>query len=203
MPGGIILGDMSPELAPAGRSEPAVPASPPSVQASPDDVRRAQAGDVDAFERIYRAYVGRVFALCLRLSGDRSAAEQLTQDTFVAAWERLSSFRGDAAITSWLHRIAVNTYLMETRGTKRYDARIITDDALTLDAVTLPRDVEQAIDLEQAIAALPPGARTVFVLHDIEGYRHEEIARMTGLAAGTLRAQLHRARQLLMKSLSR
>jgi RNA polymerase sigma-70 factor (ECF subfamily) len=169
----------------------------------PDDVRRAQAGDVGAFERIYRAYVGRVFALCLRLSGDRTAAEQLTQDTFVAAWERLSSFRGDAAITSWLHRIAVNTYLMETRGTKRYDARIVTDDALTLDAATSPPDVEQAIDLEHAIAALPPGARTVFVLHDIEGYRHEEIARMTGLAAGTLRAQLHRARQLLMKSLSR
>ncbi len=167
----------------------------------------AQRGDVDAFAEIYRLHAGRVYALCLRLTADSAKARELTQDVFVRAWEALPSFRGDASITTWLHRIAVNAMLMQRRSEKRRSARItLADDEMdetdgSLQGFEPPKDVATAIDLERAVAALPPGIRRAFVLHDVEGYSHDEIARMTGLAAGTLRAQLHRARQLLMKAL--
>ena len=169
---------------------------------------RAQRGDMDAFEALYREHAGRVYALCLRLTADKVKARELTQDVFVRAWDALPQFRGDAKLTTWLHRIAVNAMLMQRRSDRRRLSRIslADDDADDADAsragATPPRDVGSAIDLERAVAALPPGVRRAFVLHDVEGYSHEEIARMTGLAAGTLRAQLHRARQLLMKTLS-
>ncbi len=169
---------------------------------------RAQRGDMDAFEALYREHAGRVYALCLRLTADKVKARELTQDVFVRAWEALPQFRGDAKLTTWLHRIAVNAMLMQRRSDARRLSRIslADDDADDADAsragATPPRDVGSAIDLERAVAALPPGVRRAFVLHDVEGYSHEEIALMTGLAAGTLRAQLHRARQLLMKTLS-
>ena len=176
-------------------------------------VARARGGDLDAFEALYHANIGRVYALCLRLTADAQQATELTQDVFVQAWERLASFRGEAALASWLHRIAINTLFMRARSDKRRSARVrlaeaapsdqgSNDDEQSIDEGHVPPiDVEQAIDLERAIAALPPGARRVFVLHDIVGYRHEEIASMTGLAQGTLRAQLHRARRLLMEAL--
>jgi RNA polymerase sigma-70 factor, ECF subfamily len=134
-------------------------------------------------------------------------ARELTQDTFVRAWEALPRFRADASITTWLHRIAVNAMLERNRGERRRTARVsLADDDEDGDAlvsgVVLAPDVATAIDLERAIGALPPGVRRAFVLHDVEGYTHEEIATMTGLAAGTLRAQLHRARQLLKRALS-
>ena len=170
-------------------------------------VRRAREGDVEAFEGLYEMHAGRVYALALRLTADRMAARELTQDVFVRAWERLSDFRGDAAFTSWLHRITVNAHLMQRRGEKRRAARVTladdTDDLADASALSIApsADVGAAIDLERAVAALPPGVRRAFVLHDVEGYSHEEIARMTGLVAGTIRAQLHRARQLLMEML--
>ena len=178
-------------------------------------VALARGGNVDAFEQIYHRHAGRVFALCLRMTADRARARELTQDVFVQVWERLGTFRGDAALASWLHRIAVNVVLMSTRTDKRRNARVALIDDLQppspdeddvressrQEAGAEPTDVGQAIDLERAIAALPPGVRRAFVLHDVEGYRHEEIARMTGSAQGTLRAQLHRARQLLMEAL--
>jgi len=182
-------------------------------------IERARAGDVDAFEHVYRSEVGRVFALCLRMTGDPTRARELTQSVFVRAWDRLASFRGDSQLSSWLHRIAVNEVLVEARTDRRRRARVVlAEDYAPEDAplksgaregapkasgVAMPEDTETRIDLERAIAALPPGARTVFVLHDIEGYRHEEISKMTGSAEGTLRAQLHRARRLLMEALSR
>ena len=181
-------------------------------------VERAQAGDVDAFEHVYRREVGRVYALCLRMTADAGRARELTQSVFIRAWDRLGTFRGDSLLSSWLHRIAVNEVLIEARTDRRRIARVtLADDqadtqkeesgarrdAPSNSGITLPEDTETRIDLERAIAALPPGARTVFVLHDIEGYRHEEISRMTGSAEGTLRAQLHRARKLLMEALSR
>jgi RNA polymerase sigma-70 factor (ECF subfamily) len=182
-------------------------------------VERAQTGDVDAFEHIYRTEVGRVYALCLRMTADAGRARELTQSVFVRAWDRLGSFRGDSQLSSWLHRIAVNEVLVEARTDRRRRARVVlADDEVGQDSesesgasnnapntigFTRPDDTETRIDLERAIAGLPPGARTVFVLHDIEGYRHEEISRMTGSAEGTLRAQLHRARKLLMEALSR
>jgi RNA polymerase sigma factor (sigma-70 family) len=186
----------------------AAPAAPPQAQADALRVALAQGGDVDAFAEIYRLHSGRVYALCLRLTADSVKARELTQDVFVRAWEALPSFRGDANLTTWLHRIAVNAMLMQRRSEKRRSARItLADDDVdegegSIEGFTAPRDVATAIDLERAVAALPPGVRRAFVLHDVEGYSHEEMARMTGLAAGTLRAQLHRARQLLMKALS-
>ena len=182
-------------------------------------IERARAGDVDAFEHVYRKEVGRVYALCLRMTGEASRAREVTQSVFVRAWDRLASFRGDSQLSSWLHRIAVNEVLVEARTDRRRRARVVLAedyapedapeksgalaDAPTSLGVAMPEDTETRIDLERAIAGLPPGARTVFVLHDIEGYRHEEISKMTGSAEGTLRAQLHRARKLLMEALSR
>jgi RNA polymerase sigma-70 factor, ECF subfamily len=178
---------------------------------SPDErslVDRARRGDVDAFESIYRLHSGRVYALCLRMTADAAQARELAQDVFVRVWEKLGSYRGDAALSSWLHRIAVNVVLMTRRGDQRRERRVTSAEDLSgngssIDGDVDPPDVEQEIDLERAIASLPPGARRVFVLHDIEGYRHDEIARMTGNAEGTLRAQLHRARRLLMEALRR
>src|SRR3954471_11544665 len=183
-------------------------------------VERARAGDVGAFEHVYRREVGRVYALCLRMTSDAVRARELTQSVFVRAWDRLGSFRGDSQLSSWLHRIAVNEVLTEARTDRRRRARVVLaedrtaedagnddagarSDAPETSGITLPEDIETRMDLDRAIAALPLGARTVFVLHDIEGYRHEEISHMTGSAEGTLRAQLHRARKLLMEALSR
>ena len=170
-------------------------------------VARAQRGDVDAFEQLYRLHAGRVYALCLRLAADAGVARELTQDTFVRAWEALPRFRADASLTTWLHRIAVNAMLERRRGDRRRASRVsLADDEdeedVQMAGVVAAPDVATAIDLERAIGALPPGVRRAFVLHDVEGYTHEEVATMTGLAAGTLRAQLHRARQLLMRALS-
>ena len=171
-------------------------------------VDRARRGDVAAFETIYRQHAGRVYALCLRMTADSTSARELAQDVFVRVWEKLASYRGDAALASWVHRIAVNVVLMAQRGDRRREQRVTTAEDQDIDGVrhegdVYSPDVGQEIDLERAIAALPPGARRVFVLHDIEGYRHDEIARMTGNAQGTLRAQLHRARRLLMEALER
>jgi RNA polymerase sigma-70 factor, ECF subfamily len=190
----------------------AMPSPPPDRDAERALVDRARSGDVDAFEALYRANVGRVYALALRLTADRRDATELTQDVFVHAWRKLATFRGDAALVTWLHRIAVNSLFMQVRGNRRREARIRpagheppSDDRPTSsDEGRAPVvDVEQTVDLERAIAALPPGARRVFVLYDVLGYRHDEIARLTGLAEGTLRAQLHRARKLLMEALDR
>jgi RNA polymerase sigma-70 factor (ECF subfamily) len=172
-------------------------------------VDRARRGDVDAFERLYHLHAGRVHALCLRLAGEPMEARELVQDTFVHAWDALPRFRGESSLTTWLHRIAVNAMLERRRRDRRRSARValVDDDedvegAPMMGGFVAPADVATAIDLERAIAALPPGVRRAFVLHEVEGYTHEEVAGMTGLATGTLRAQLHRARQLLIRALS-
>lgn len=172
----------------------------PDVQGS-DLVRRAQAGDRAAFQRLYEDHVGRVYALCLRLTGDPEDAMERAQDVFVRAWEKLSSFRGEAAFATWLHRLAVNVVLMDRRSAGRRERRADVAAFLGPRSEPAPR-AGLAVDLERAIAALPPGARSVFVLYDVEGYRHEEIAEMTGIAAGTSKAQLHRARKLLREALA-
>ncbi|MFN2422086.1 MAG: RNA polymerase sigma factor [Gemmatimonadota bacterium] len=162
---------------------------------------RARTGDRAAFEALYRAHVGRVYAVCLRLSGDRVRAEELTQDAFVLAWRRLASFRSESAFGSWLYRIAVNAALGERRATGRREQRVLPFADPPHGRVD-PGDAATGIDLERAIAGLPVKARSVYVLHDIEGYRHEEIATMTGVAVGTSKAQLHRARRLLREALT-
>lgn len=165
-------------------------------------VARAQAGDGGAFEQLYRLNVGRVFALCRRLCRDEAEAEELTQESFVRAYERLALFRGDSAFSSWLHRLTVNVVLGKWRGQSRYRQRVLPlEDFEGYEPEGPAADQGSAIDLERAIAGLPKGARTVFVLYDIEGYQHDEIAEATGLAVGTSKAQLHRARRLLREAL--
>ncbi len=163
---------------------------------------RAAAGDVSAFELLYRSHVGRVYALCLRMSGDPHVAEELSQEAFIRAWQKLDSFRGASAFSTWLHRLTVNVVLGHLRKVGR--GKGVDDDrasALVADRAEAASHPGQTIDLERAISELPDGARTVFVLHDVEGFRHHEIARLMGIAVGTSKAQLHRARRLLRKAL--
>lgn len=165
-------------------------------------VRRAQARDADAFAAVYRAQVGRVYALCRRMTGDPSFAEELTQQVFVVAWEKLPTFRGDGAFGGWLHHLAVNTVLAALRARSRRSARVLfTADPAAHETPPPAPSAAVRLDLEQAIAALPTQARAIFVLHDIEGWSHAEIAAKLELAIGTTKAQLHRARQLLQEAL--
>ena len=179
--------------------------SPLPATSDASDVALAAGGDRRAFERLYRANVNRVFALCARMVNDRSLAEELTQDVFVRAWEKLALFRGEAAFSTWLHRLAVNVVLNARKSDGRSRSRFEGDgdaiDALPTGPATSAPGA--ALDLEHAIALLPPGARRVFVLHDVEGYKHEEIADLLGITAGGSKAQLHRARHLLREALTR
>jgi len=165
-------------------------------------VQRAAEGDVEAYETLYRKHVGRVHALCLRMARDRSEAEDLTQETFIRVWERLGSFRGESAFSTWLYRVTVNVVVAELRRRGRWRERHILRDATEATEVGVPQPGRD-LDLERAIAALSPQARLVFVLHDVEGYQHAEIAELTGLAVGTCKAHLHRARRLLREELIR
>ena len=175
--------------------------SPSHDDAPLDDVvRRAQRGDVDAFEVLYRTHLPPVYALCRRMCGDEQQARDLVQDVFVRAWERLASFKGQSALGTWLHRLAANTVLERLRSTKRDDARWDAGDVDLLGEQAAPQ-LDARMDLETALARLPHGARVAFVLHDIEGYSHDEVAELTGTAPGTARAQAWRARQALLKLL--
>jgi RNA polymerase sigma-70 factor (ECF subfamily) len=166
-------------------------------------VRAAQEGDLLAFERLYRDNERKVFALCFRLSSDPALAEELTQEVFVRAWRKLASFRGESAFSSWLYPLTVNVALSERRSRRRRDARIVaTEDPASLEKAPRSPAPEKGFDLEKAIAALPKGARAVFVLHDVEGRTHEEIAALLKLAPGTSKAQLFRARRLLREALA-
>jgi RNA polymerase sigma-70 factor (ECF subfamily) len=165
-------------------------------------VKEALNGDFLAFERLYRDNERKVFALCLRLSSDAALAEELTQEVFVRAWRKLGSFRGESAFSSWLYPMTVNVALTERRSRRRREARIVaTEDPAQLERAPRAPRPEAGFDIEKALATLPPGARTVFVLHDVEGRTHEEIAALLNLAAGTSKAQLHRARRLLREVL--
>jgi len=166
-------------------------------------IRAAQAGDLGSFERLYRSTAGLVYALCLRMAGNAALAEELTQDVFVRAWQKLATFRGESAFSTWLTRLAVNVVLSERRERRRREAHVtLAEDLELLAAPVLPGRPGEALDLERAIASLPPQARHVFVLHDVHGWEHAEIARHTGLAVGTSKAHLHRARRLLREVLS-
>jgi RNA polymerase sigma-70 factor, ECF subfamily len=169
------------------------------------DVALAAGGDRQAFERLYRTHVNRVYSLCTRMSGSRTMGEELTQDVFVRTWEKLPQFRGDSAFSTWLHRLAVNVVLnaRKTEGTRasRTDEGDVGDERWDV-AGRAPMHIER-MDLQEAIAKLPAGARKVFVLHDVEGFKHEEIAELCGITSGGSKAQLHRARLLLREALER
>ncbi len=166
-------------------------------------VRRAANGDTRAFEALYRQHIGRVFGAIVRLVGGNEArADELTQEAFVRAWQRLSSFRGESAFGTWLYRLAVNTALMDLRsraGAEALEDALPEHDTLA-GADTVMRHATQ-LELERSIAKLPPRARAVLVLHDVEGWRHEDIANELGMAVGSSKAQLHRARGLLRRHL--
>ena len=172
------------------------------ARAEADDVRRAAGGDAGAFRRLYDDHVGRVHALALRMIGPE-VAEDMTQEVFIRAWEKLSTFRGDARFGTWLHRLAVNHILTAREKHRRRTGRQVADEGV-LERAEAPvrRSSGAAMDLEAAVQTLPDGARDVFVLYDVEGYRHDEIAELMGISVGTSKSQLHRARMLLRKQLN-
>jgi RNA polymerase sigma-70 factor (ECF subfamily) len=168
-----------------------------------DLVRRAAEGDVESYETLYRKHVRRIHALCLRMARDRSEADDLTQETFIRVWERLGSFRGESEFSTWLHRVAVNVVVAELRRRGRWRERFAAQGATEVAVAPVTFAAGGDLDLERAIAGLSPQARLVFLLHDVEGWKHGEIAERTGLAVGTSKAHLHRARQVLREELSR
>ena len=165
------------------------------------DIELAAAGDTRAFERLYREHSARVHSLARRMIGP-DEADDATQEVFVRVWQKLDTFRGDSAFGTWLHRVAVNLILTRARSRKRHGAWIVDDEEAVEAASIVPVSRWSSMDLEAALARLPHGARQVFVLHDVEGYRHEEIAEMLEMAVGTSKSQLHRARMLLRQHLA-
>jgi RNA polymerase sigma-70 factor, ECF subfamily len=191
----VVSDSIGPNLSPVGEEK----------AEALDCIRRAQSGDVDAFELLYREHAGRIYALCLRLKGgDSTDATELMQDVFIRAWRRLATFRGESAFSSWLHRLTVNTMLESARGDQRRIARVLPmDDTSRLAGAARSSGIDLKMDMEDAIASLPKGARLAFVLHDVEGYQHQEIAEQLSVSVGTVKAQLHRARRLLRERLER
>ena len=165
-------------------------------------VELAQAADPAAFEKLYRANVDRVYGLCLRMTGNVAEAEDCVQEAFIQAWNKLDRFRGDSAFGTWLHRVAVNVVLGRMRKSRREQDRIraVSDVAPRQETVA---DDGELRDLEQAINELPSGARHVFVLHAVYGYSHGETGDMLGIAEGTSKAQLSRARRLLVQQMDK
>jgi RNA polymerase sigma-70 factor, ECF subfamily len=165
-----------------------------------DYVARAASGDMSAFEHLYRTHLPRVHSLVRRMSGGRDA-DELTQDVFVRVWQKLGSFRGDSAFATWLHRLAVNVVIERfrqdtVRRQRMHDGEEIFE---TLSAPVGSGDF--SMDFEAALLSLPDGAREIFVLHDVEGYKHHEIGTLLGISSGTSKAQLHRARMMLRRYL--
>lgn len=179
-----------------------MPAKTSERSADLDLIARAVSGDGSAFEEIYESHRRRVYSLCLRMMGNGADAEDMTQEVFIQLYRKIGSFRGDSAFTTWLHRLTVNQVLMHFR---KRGVRLegTTDDGDMKDVVQkgterpLAMPLVDNIALEQAIARLPPGYRAVFVLHDVEGYEHEEISRLLGCSVGTSKSQLHKARMKL------
>lgn len=172
----------------------------PALTDEADWIAKAKRSDSKAFERLYRMHVDRVYGLCLRMTGNVSEAEDCVQDAFIQAWSKLKLFRGDSAFSTWLHRIAVNSVLGRVRKSQRERDRI----QVAFEQSSAPASVAdngEMRDLSDAVDRLPEGARHVFVLHAVYGYSHEETGAMLDIAAGTSKAQLHRARRLLAQQL--
>lgn len=165
-----------------------------------DDVALAAAGDASAFERLYRTHVARIHSLTRRMLSAHDA-DEVTQDIFVRTWQKLGQFRGESAFATWLHRLAVNVIIERRRSYAVQRERLSDDPAALESVVSHPARGDLKLDFEQAIERLPPGAREIFVLHDVEGYKHREIAAMLDIASGTSKRQLHRARLLMRRHL--
>jgi RNA polymerase sigma-70 factor (ECF subfamily) len=165
------------------------------------DAKRAAEGDHDAFERLYRENVGRVYSLAYRMVGEEQA-DDLTQEIFIRAWNKLGTFKGQSKFGTWLHRLAVNHILSRRTTIRKREARNVSAEGI-LGRVVAPRRKTPgvALDLNAALRTLPPRARQVFVLYDVEGYSHDEIAQVLGVSVGTSKSQLHRARMLMREQL--
>jgi len=165
---------------------------------------RAAGGDAAAFAVIYQNYGGLVYGVCVRFTGgDAAWASELTQDVFVHMWEKLDQFNGDGPFAAWVRRLATNQAINALRAhNRRSEHETAYADLSDLDVAAVPLPGHDALDIESAVAALPNGARTVFLLHDVQGYTDSEIATMTQTARGTVRSQLHRARKLLREALT-
>jgi len=166
-----------------------------------DWVAQAQKADARAFESLYRLHIDRVYGLCLRMTGNVSEAEDCAQEAFIQAWNKLDKFRGDSAFSTWIHRIAVNAVLGRIRKSKREQDRIQVAAETGPSPVSMG-DGGELRDLSEAVDRLPEGARHVFVLYAVYGYSHAEASNMLGIASGTSKAQLHRARRLLSQQLT-
>jgi RNA polymerase sigma-70 factor (ECF subfamily) len=163
-------------------------------------IERAQAGDANAFESLYRSHIDRIYGLCLRMTSNASEAEDCAQEAFIQAWQQLGKFRGDSAFGTWLHRVAVNAVLGRMRKSRREQDRMQAVGAAHQGPASIG-DSAGLRDLQQAMDKLPRGAKHVFVLYAVYGYSHDETGEMLGIAAGTSKAQLHRARRLLAQQL--
>lgn len=169
-----------------------------------DLVERARRGERAAFDELYERNAGRVYAICLRLTGDPAAATEAAQDAFVRAWRTLDSFRGESRFSTWIHRLAVNLVLDRQRAAARARARTRPLEAADLGIPeTAAPDAARRLDVERAIARLPERARAALVLYGIEGYTYEEVAEAMDVAIGTVKAHIHRARRLLLEDLER
>lgn len=188
----------------------AAPQKPKADHTSSSDyalTRRAARGDADAFEELYRLHHRRVYTLCLRMTQNEAEAEDITQDVFIVLLHKAGDYRAEASFTTWLHRMTVNQVLMHFRRKKakrEEQAEDNTEEPGTThrSAGSRPAQLVDRITLEDALSRLPPGYRAAFVLHDIEGYEHDEVARLLGCAVGTSKSQLHKARTKLRKLLN-
>lgn len=174
---------------------------PVGAGADPDDARAAARGDQDAFERLYRRHVSRIHSLARRMLGPEEA-DEVTQDAFVRAWTKLDGFRGDAAFGTWLYRLALNVILARRAELAKARKRFVDEEHVGEIARTGGPRPDLGVDVGRALERLPDGAREVLVLHDVEGYKHEEIAVLLGINAGTSKSQLHRARMLMRTHLA-
>lgn len=168
--------------------------------------RGAARGDAAAFEELYRLHHRRVYTLCLRMTQNEAEAEDITQDVFIVLLHKAGDYRAEASFTTWLHRMTVNQVLMHFRRKKAKREEQVEDDpeesgASHRTAGSRPAQLIDRITLEDALSRLPPGYRAAFVLHDIEGFEHEEVAKLLGCAVGTSKSQLHKARTKLRKLL--
>lgn len=178
---------------------PAAGSSGARIRDERDDIARAKT-DPNAFEELYRAHIGKVYGLCLRMTGNPSEAEECAQEAFIQAWKKLDQFRGRSSFATWIHRVAVNVVLGRIRKSRREQDRIREAEQIAPVRETIG-DSGELRDLEHAMNELPTGARHVFVLHAVYGYSHDETGEMLGIAAGTSKAQLHRAKRLLAQQL--
>ena len=161
-----------------------------------DLIQAVQGGDKQAYNRLYREYIGQVYGLCYRLTGEKMLAEDAAQEVFIQLWRKIGNFKGDSKFSTWLHTVTSNITISYIRKQKGWLQKMFTiEDSVAIN--TVAEESSSSVDLESYVVRLPERARIVFVLHAIEGYRHQEIATMTGMAVGSSKAQFHRAKQLL------